>query len=58
MRGSAGAAYRAARQTELFRLMSVDPHTALRAGYIDVRASRRKDDGEDIDIPTRRVRSL
>ena len=56
---------RAARQTELFRLMSVDPHTAVRAGYIDVRASRRKDpgdhsenDSEDIDIPTRRLSSL
>lgn len=51
---------RAARQTELLRLMSVDPHTALRAGYIDVRCSPRKDDrhGDDVEIPTRRVRGV
>ena len=51
---------RAARQTELFRLMSADPHTALRAGYIDVRCSPRKDDrhGDALEIPTRRVRGL
>lgn len=51
---------RAARQTELFRLMSVDPHTALRAGYIDVRCSPRKDDrhGDDVAIPERRVSTL
>ena len=58
---------RAARQTELFRLMSVDPHTALRAGYIDVRASRRKGDDCDhdspntrsgIEIPARRVQTV
>ena len=51
---------RAARQTELFRLMSVDPHTALRAGYIDVRCSPRKGEryGEALDIPTQRARTL
>jgi diguanylate cyclase (GGDEF)-like protein len=53
---------RAARQTELFKLMSVDPHTAMRAGYIDVRASRRKDDDRDedsqiIEIPKRRLQT-
>jgi diguanylate cyclase (GGDEF)-like protein len=49
---------RAARQTELFRLMSVDPHTAQRAGYIDVRCSPRKDDhsNDTVEIPTRRIR--
>ena len=51
---------RAARQTELFRLMSVDPHTALRAGYIDVRCSPGKDKhlNDTVEIPTRRVRTL
>lgn len=51
---------RAARQTELFRLMSVDPHTALRAGYIDVRCSRTKDEHQNssVEIPTRRVQTL
>jgi diguanylate cyclase (GGDEF)-like protein len=51
---------RAARQTELFRLMSVDPHTALRAGYIDVRCSPHKDELQNgpVEIPTRRVRTL
>jgi diguanylate cyclase (GGDEF)-like protein len=52
---------RAARQTELFRLMSVDPHTALRAGYIDVRCSRAKDEHhqhDTVEIPTRRVKTL
>jgi hypothetical protein len=53
---------RAARQTELFRLISGDPHTAVRAGYIDVRASHRKDDdrdedSRDIEIPTRRLQT-
>lgn len=47
---------RAARQTELFKLISADPRTAMRAGYIDVRASRREDDEADIlELPTRRV---
>ena len=51
---------RAARQTELFRLMSVDPHAALRAGYIDVRCSPGKDDrpGDTVEIPPRAQRSL
>lgn len=51
---------RVARQTELFRLMSVDPHTALRAGYIDVRCSPSKEErhGERVEIPTRRMRTL
>jgi diguanylate cyclase (GGDEF)-like protein len=50
---------RAARQTELFRLMSVDPHAAIRAGYIDVRASRRQDNvSERIAMPTHRMHSL
>jgi diguanylate cyclase (GGDEF)-like protein len=51
---------RAARQTELFKLMSVDPHTALRAGYIDVRCSPRKDELQNgpVEIPTRRVHNL
>ena len=51
---------RAARQTELFRLMSVDPHTALRAGYIDVRCSPHKDElpNGPVEIPTRRVSTL
>jgi GGDEF domain-containing protein len=51
---------RAARQTELFRLMSVDPHTALRAGYIDVRCSPRKDELQNgpVEIPTQQVRTL
>src|SRR3569833_351928 len=51
---------RAARQTELFQLMSVDPHTALRAGYIDVRCSPHQDDrrGGPVEIPTRSVRGI
>jgi len=50
---------RAARQTELFRLMSTDPHTAYRSGYIDVRASRRGNENtQSIEIPTRRARTL
>jgi diguanylate cyclase (GGDEF)-like protein len=51
---------RAARQTELFRLMSVDPHTALRAGYIDVRCSPQKDEPQNgpVEIPTRRVHTV
>jgi len=51
---------RAARQTELFQLMSVDPHTALRAGYIDVRCSPLKDDrhGDAVEIPARPVRNI
>lgn len=50
---------RAARQTELFRMISADPRTALREGYIDVRASRICDDETVSDmIPTRRVRGL
>lgn len=51
---------RAARQTELFRLISADPHTALRAGYIDVRCSPNKDHrhGDAVEIPTRRLRGL
>jgi diguanylate cyclase (GGDEF)-like protein len=51
---------RAARQTELFRLMSVDPHTAVRAGYIDVRCSPHKDDRRSgaVEIPTQSVRGL
>ena len=51
---------RAARQTELFRLMSVDPHTALRAGYIDVRCSPGKDkhQNDTVEIPTLRVRTI
>jgi diguanylate cyclase (GGDEF)-like protein len=51
---------RAARQTELFRLMSVDPHTAQRAGYIDVRCSPGKDkhQNDTVEIPTRRVRTV
>jgi diguanylate cyclase (GGDEF)-like protein len=49
---------RAARQTEIFRLVSVDPKAAMRDGYIDVRASRRTDDTASVKIPTRRMRSL
>jgi diguanylate cyclase (GGDEF)-like protein len=49
---------RAARQTEIFRLVSVDPRAAMRDGYIDVRASRRNDETASVKIPTRRMRSL
>jgi diguanylate cyclase (GGDEF)-like protein len=51
---------RAPRQTELFHLMSVDPHTALRAGYIDVRCSPGQDHrhGDPVEIPSRHVRSV
>jgi diguanylate cyclase (GGDEF)-like protein len=49
---------RAARQTELFRLISIDPRSAMRDGYIDVRASRRNDDTGSVKIPTRTVRGL
>jgi diguanylate cyclase (GGDEF)-like protein len=50
---------RAARQTELFKLISVDPHTAMRLGYIDVRASRRsEDETASVKIPIRRVLTL
>ena len=50
---------RAARQTELFELISVDPDAATRAGYIDVRASRyHDDDSEGVQIPPRRVRQI
>lgn len=48
---------RAARQTEIFRLVSVDPRAAMRDGYIDVRASRRNDDTASVYIPTRRYRT-
>ena len=49
---------RAARQTELFRLMSADPKSAMRDGYIDVRASHRGDDTASVKIPTRRMHGL
>ena len=50
---------RAARQTELFRLMSTDPHTAYRSGYIDVRVSRRGNESNaGVEIPTRRVHTV
>jgi diguanylate cyclase (GGDEF)-like protein len=50
---------RAARQTEIFRLVSVDPRAAMRDGYIDVRASGRSDDETaSVKIPTLRVKSL
>jgi diguanylate cyclase (GGDEF)-like protein len=49
---------RAARQTEIFRLVSADPRAAMRDGYIDVRASRRNDETASVQIPTRRVRCL
>ena len=50
---------RAARQTELFRLVAADPRGALRDGYIDVRASRiSADETASVMIPTRRMRGL
>jgi len=50
---------RAARQTELFKLISADPKAAMREGYIDVRASLYSDeDSAAVKIPTRRTRSL
>lgn len=49
---------RAARQTEIFRLVAVDPRAAMRDGYIDVRASLRNDETASFKIPSRRVRSL
>ncbi len=49
---------RAARQTELFRLMAVDPHTAMRAGYIEVRSSPRSGESEGMKIPARRLHTL
>ena len=52
---------RAARQTEIFRLVSADPGGAMRDGYIDVRASRRPDEDEDDgsdEIPIRSARAL
>jgi diguanylate cyclase (GGDEF)-like protein len=49
---------RAARQTEIFRLISADPRGAMRDGYIDVRASRRNDETASVHIPTCRMRSL
>jgi hypothetical protein len=50
---------RAARQTELFRLVAADPRAAMREGYIDVRASRvRADETASVMIPTRGVRGL
>ena len=38
---------RAARQTELFKLISADPATAMTEGYIDIRISPCRDDEED-----------
>ena len=49
---------RAARQIEIFRLVSADPRGAMRDGYIDVRASRRNDETASVHIPTLRMRSL
>jgi diguanylate cyclase (GGDEF)-like protein len=49
---------RAARQTEIFRLVSADPRGAMRDGYIDVRASRRNDETASVHIPTLRMRTL
>lgn len=50
---------RAARQTELFRLVAADPRAAMREGYIDVRASRVcADETASVMIQTRSVRGL
>lgn len=49
---------RAARQTELFRLISVDPATARSEGYIDVRVSPSREDEAEEEAPARRVRSF
>jgi diguanylate cyclase (GGDEF)-like protein len=49
---------RAARQTELFELISVDPRTAMRERYIDMRTSRHEDETATLKIPTQRVQSL
>jgi hypothetical protein len=50
---------RAARQTEIFRFVSVDPRAAMRDGYFDVRASRRNnDETASVKTSTRRMKSL
>jgi hypothetical protein len=56
---------RAARQTELFRLISVDPAAAMHEGYIDIRVSPCREDAEEevpveeeVVAPKRRVRSF
>jgi diguanylate cyclase (GGDEF)-like protein len=49
---------RAARQTELFRLISADPAAARNEGYIDIRISPCRDDDPEEAAPPRRVRSL
>ena len=48
---------RAARQTELFRLISADPAAAMNEGYIDIRISpfREEDDVEEAAAPLRAV---
>jgi diguanylate cyclase (GGDEF)-like protein len=56
---------RAARQTELFRLISADPAAAMHEGYIDIRVSPCREDAEEevpveeeVAAPKRRVRSF